>query len=244
MIAADQPTFLPADLLVRISSRSDGTVLDRALGAHIPEVVERRKAFCAANGVNYSDVVYQRIVYDKNQSYDHIEVVDENSTTKYSDDVPADALFTSMPGVGLFLPIADCVATVLYDPTKKYLALLHLGRHATLTDLLPNMLDLFTSKGSSIGDIVAWMSPSAGRATYKLGYFDQKDDPQWYAYRDVKTDGIYIDMQGYNRQQLLDAGVPADNIHASPINTMTSDNYFSHAAGDTHGRMAVLAVMQ
>lgn len=244
MIVSDQPTFLPDDLLVRISSRSDGTMLDRALDTHVPEVIKTRQAFCETNGVSYDGVVYQWIIYGEDQTYEHIEEVDEGSTTKYVSDIAADALFTGKPGVGLFLPVADCVATVIYDPVKRNLALLHLGRHATLTDLLPNMLDLFASKGSNPVDLIVWMSPSAQRATYKLDYFDRKDDPDWQSFCDVKPDGIYIDMQGYNRQRLLDAGVKSENIHTSPINTMTSDDYFSHAAGDTHGRMAVLAMMR
>lgn len=244
MIASDQPAYLPDSLLVRISSRTDGTVLDRSLGTHVPEVVKIRRAFCEANGISYDDVVYQWIIYGEDQTYEHIEEVDESSTTKHVSDVAADAFFTSTPGVGLFLPVADCVATVIYDSVKRNLALLHLGRHATLTDLLPKMLDLFTSKGSTTDDLIVWMSPSAQRATYKLDYFDRKDDPDWQPFCDVKPDGIYIDMQGYNRQRLLGGGVKSENIHTSPINTMTSGDYFSHADGDTHGRMAVLAVMR
>lgn len=244
MIAADQPTFLPDDLLVRISSRLDGTVLDRTLGTHAPEAVQARRAFCEANGVSYDDVVYQRIVYGDDQSYAHIEEVDESSTTKHISDIAADALFTSAPGVGLFLPVADCVATVVYDPVQRNLALLHLGRHATLTNLLPNILELFASKGGNLSDLIVWMSPSAQRATYKLEYFDRKDDADWQPYCDAKEDGIYIDMQGYNRQRLLNGGVKDENIHTSRVNTMTSGDYFSHAAGDTHGRMGVLAMMR
>ena len=244
MISSDQPTYLPDDILVRVSSRDDGTVLDRTLGTHAPDVVKTRQAVCEANGVSYDDVVYQWIIYGEDQTYEHIEDVDEGSTTKHVSDVAADALFTSVPGVGLFLPVADCVATVVYDPVQRNLALLHLGRHATLTDLLPKVLELFTIKGGNPGDLVVWMSPSAQRATYRLDYFDRKDDPEWQPFCDVKADGIYIDMQGYNRQRLLSGGVKPENIHTSSINTMTNDDYFSHAAGDTHGRMAVLAVMR
>jgi hypothetical protein len=39
------------------------------------------------------------------------------------------------------------------------------------------------------------------------------------------------------------AGVPAANIHVSPINTVTNDDYYSHFAGDTRQRFAVLAYM-
>lgn len=244
MIIADQPDFLPTNVVVGVSSRSDGTMLDRALDTHLPQIIENRKTFCEANGVSYDNVVYQRIVYGDDQTYDHIEEVDATSVSRLTPDVTADALFTKTAGIGLFLPVADCVATVLYDPARRHLALLHLGRHATLADLLPHMLRKFVSEGSDTADLIAWMSPSAQRATYRLEYFDHADDPAWKPYCDVKPDGIYIDMQGYNRQRLLDGGLRVENIHVSPINTMTSEGYFSHAAGDVHGRMAVLAMMR
>ena len=46
MIASDQPTCFPDEMLVRVSSRSDGMMLDRANEAHHPSVVVNRKVFC------------------------------------------------------------------------------------------------------------------------------------------------------------------------------------------------------
>ena len=126
----------------------------------------------------------------------------------------------------------------------RCLALLHLGRHSTLTGLVAKTVRQFETCGSRASDLVVWMSPSAQRETYKLDYFDHHDNPAWQPYCDIKEDGVYIDMQGYNRQRFIDCGVGVGNIHLSPINTMTSDAYFSHAAGDAHGRMAVIAMMR
>lgn len=243
MIAADQPSCFGRSVLVNFSSRNDGTVLDRAIGVHDGSVVSNRTRFCEAVDVDYGDVVFQRIIYAPTATYELLAEVDARSTTQHTGEVVADALFTEVPGVGLFLPVADCVATVVYDPVGKRLALLHLGRHSTLAGLVAKTIKHFEARGSNARDLIVWMSPSAQRETYKLEYFDQKDDSDWQSYYDVKDDGVYIDMQGYNRQRFIDSGVSMSNIHISPINTMTSDDYFSHAAGDTHGRMAVLAMM-
>jgi hypothetical protein len=244
LIAADQPDCFPNDLLTVVSSSNDGTVLDRSIGVHNGSVVSNRTRFCESVGVDYGDTVFQRIIYTPQASYEVLAEVDERSTTKHTPEVVADALFTETPGVGLLLPVADCIATVVYDPILRKLALLHLGRHSTLTGLIAKTIGHFEMRGSPASDLVVWMSPSAGRATYRLDHFDHKDDPAWKPYCDVKEDGVYLDMHGYNRHQLLAAGLVAQNIHTSPINTMTSDDYFSHAMGDERGRMAVLAMMR
>ena len=244
MIAADQPDCFDESVLVYLSSKNDGTVLDRSMGVHDGSVASSRTRVCEAAGLDYGDAVFQRIIYGECATYELIAEVDARSTTKHTSEVVADALFTEMPGVGLFLPVADCVATVVHDPTHGRLALMHLGRHSTLTNLITKTIRHFEQRGSRPEDLIVWMSPNAQRETSRLDHFDRKDEPSWRPYCDVKTDGVYIDMQGYNRQRFADCGVRAVNIHVSSINTMTDDNYFSHAAGDVHGRMAVVAMIR
>ncbi len=244
MITADQPDCFDDSLIVRFSSKHDGTVLDRAIGIHDGSIVSNRTQICEEVGIDYGNVVFQRIIYSEEATYKLLAEVDARSTTKHTGEVVADVLFTEMTGVGLFLPVADCVATVVHDPIGKRLALLHLGRHSTLTDIVTKTVKHFEAQGSRADDLIVWMSPSAGRGTYRLDYFDRKDDPDWQPYCDVKADGIYIDMQGYNRQRFIESGVKGEHVVISPINTMTSDDYFSHATGDTQGRMALVAMMR
>ena len=244
MIASDQPDCFDDSVLVYLSSKNDGTVLDRSMGVHDGSVTSNRTRLCEAAGFDYGDVVFQRIIYDGSATYELLAEVDARSTTKHTSEVVADALFTEAAGVGLFLPVADCVATIVHDPVGKRLALLHLGRHSTLTNLIAKTIGHFEMRGSRADDLIVWMSPSAQRETYRLDHFDRKDHPDWQPYHDVKTDGVHIDMQGYNRQRFIECGVKAESIYLSPINTMTSADYFSHAAGDIHGRMAVVAMMR
>lgn len=244
MIVGDQPTCFPGELLVRVSSRSDGMMLDRANEAHHPSVVVNRKAFCDLQQVNYKLVVYQQVIYDNDQSFDRIVEVDESDTSQYVSGIHADALVTSQRGVGLMLCLADCIGTVVYDPVYKRLALVHLGRHSTVAGLMTKVITWFIEQGSNPQDIIIWMAPSIKSASDRLEYFDYADDPIWKQYVDYRPDGIYIDMAGFNRASAERAGVLPENIFVLPIDTATHPEYFSHRHGDTRERFAVLAVIR
>ena len=243
MIQKDQPACFPKNVKVILSSVDDGTMLDRSIGVHDRSVVLNRQKLCKNNGVNYDNVVYQRIVYGDARTYDLIAEVDDGSTTKNTSEIVADTLYTRARNVALMLPVADCAATVVYDPKTETLSMLHLGRHSTMTPLLSRVLQKMIDEGASSSDIIVWMSPNAHARHYVMNYFDQANDPDWQGFCDKQSDGYHIDLQGYNRSICLKRGLQDINIHISPIDTVTSRDYFSHSAGDTHGRFAVVAMM-
>lgn len=244
MIASDQPRNFPAGMEVYLSSKDDGSMLDRSQSIHAPEVVARRRKFCETQSIDYDDVVYQEIVYGDEQSYENLVEVGSEHATRTTPGIQADALFTSKTRLGLLLPIADCVATVVYDPNKRLLALLHLGRHSTLTRLVAKTVNYFIKQGANPSELLVWMSPSAKRDTYKLEWFDHLNDPAWQRFCEKRSDGIYIDLPGYNQQQFISAGILPEHITISPVDTTNNPNYFSHRAGDTSDRIAVLAMMR
>ena len=133
---------------------------------------------------------------------------------------------------------------MLYDPVQRVLALLHLGRHSTLSPLLVRTIDRLIHEGSRAEDIIVWMSPSAQRQSYVMQYFDQATNPAWHSFCSYEADGIHLDLQGFNAAACQRAGIAPRNIYISPVDTVTSPDYFSHAAGDTGGRFAVLAMMR
>ena len=245
MIRTDQPTYFPPELLIAVSSKDDGTMLNRICGRHVAEIVNNRQRFCDQIGVKYDDVVYHVISYDQTQTFDNIAEVTEADTVKHNNEgIFADALYTEMAGVGLFLPVADCIATVIYDPKRRALMLAHLGRHSTVAQLMTRAVQYFVERGSQAKDLQIWMSPSITQKNYRMDYFDHTNDTNWHNFCRQTADGIYLDMQGFNRSLAIRAGVPGDNIFISPIDTADDPNYFSHSAGDTGGRFVVLAEMK
>ena len=211
---------------------------------HDPATVGRRTAFCASIGVDYQGTVYQRIVYQDNRTYHLIAEVDGASVTSVTPEVVADSLYTTTPGVALFLPVADCAATVLYDPVKRAIATAHLGRHSTYARLADHLVRHFVANGSSPADLIVWMSPHAQKDSYTLDWFDRSDNPDWQGFYEQKADGVHIDLAGFNRRCLEQQGVQARNIYVSSVDTMARTDYFSHRAGDHGGRIAVVAQMQ
>lgn len=244
MVATDQPRCFPGGVIAAVSSKDDGTMLDRTLGTHTPNIVRNRELFCTQVEVAYDDMVYQKIIYDDSQTYDVLVEVGAGDVTQYTAEVHADALFTKERGVGLFLPVADCVATVMYDPVQKTLALLHLGRHSTLTSLVAKTVEHFVAYGSDPKNVIVWMGPSAGREAYRLEWFNSADDPRWQGFYTRDEKGYYLDLAGFNRQQCIDAEVTPSNITISSVDTTDDPNYFSHMMGDVTGRIAVLAMMR
>lgn len=241
MIASDQPTCFPSNIIAGVSSRQDGTMLDRTIeNIHEESIVANREKFCEAVGVNYHDCVYQKIRYDTDCTYDTIREVSQRD----EQGVAADVVFTQAPGVGLFLPIADCVGTILYDPVRQLLALAHLGRHASVARTMSKTIEFFKEKGSSPADIIIWMSPSIAKAHYRMEYFSEIDQPDWQGYAEKKSDGIYLDIAGFNRNSAQNAGVLAENIHSSTIDTAIDQHYFSHSQGDANARFAVVVMMR
>ena len=245
MIVADQPTCFSPDLLVTVSSKNDGTMLNRIRGRHVDEIMGNRRRFCDKSGVLYDNVVYQIISYDQGQTFDNIVSVAEFDKVKHNNEgIFSDALYTESTGVGLFLPVADCIATVIYDPKRRALILAHLGRHSTIAKLMPRAILYFVERGSQVRDLQIWMSPSITQKNYRMDYFNYTDDDDWQNFCHKKSDGFYLDMQGFNRSLAVQAGVPADNIFISPIDTADNPNYFSHSSGDVGGRFAVVACMK
>ena len=241
MIATDQPICFPDNVLVRVSSRGDGTLLDRINGErHAPEVVARRRAFCAKAGVDYDTCAYMIITYDTGRTYDVIREVTEPNTEGYL----ADVLYTTTPGIGLFLPVADCIGTVIYDPVQLSLTLAHVGRHASEADTLAKTISYLAEKGSNPEDLIIWMAPAVTQDHYRMDYFAQKEDLLWRGFFTEKDDGVYIDLQGYNRSRAIASGVLPAHIYTSEVDTAVDPHYFSHSQGDTSGRFAVVAMLR
>jgi copper oxidase (laccase) domain-containing protein len=216
-------------------------MLDRTIeNIHDEAIVANRKRFCQAVGIDYRECAYQQIRYNDDSTYDVIREVDQPDSIG----VAADVLYTKVSGVGLFLPIADCIGTILYDPVRKALALAHLGRHASVAGAMKKTIEFFIEKGSSPADIIIWMSPGVAQKNYRMAYFDKLNDPDWQSYAERRNDGVYLDLVGFNRTSAQQAGVLAENIHSSAVDTATDQNYFSHSRGDVAARFAVVVMMR
>lgn len=232
MIASDQPTIFGDMIVAALSSKGDGN-LKFGLGDDA-KTLDNRQRFLSQVGIDIRHTSLVGITYDTDDfaKYRIVNVEDKGKGMLASDmEEYVDALVTTKPGHALFLPIADCAGVILYDPVRRVLMVSHLGRHSVEQKGAVKSVEYMTEKcGASAKDILVWVSPSVGRATYPLAAFEGRS------------------LQEVISEQLGRAGVAKEHIEVSAIDTARDENYFSHSEflkgrQDTSGRFAVVAMM-
>lgn len=231
MIDADQPTIFGSAVKAAISSKSDGN-MKFGIGDDA-DVRKNHQAFLSAAGIDIDRTTLVAITYDTDD-FTKYRVVDgdEKPAGLHSMDnvIYADALVTKEPHRALFLPLADCVGAIIYDPEHHVLMVSHIGRHSAEMDggrrSVKYLQDNFEADPAALK---IWLSPGVGRDTYPLHRFGGKG------------------LQEVILDQLHAAGVPAKNIEASHIDTAKSNEYYSHSeylkGNDEQGRFAIVAEM-
>lgn len=232
MIQADQPDCFPQNVIASVSALEDGQM---QLGWSQPqnEVVENRRRFLSECGIDIKQTVLLRVRYGDELTYDVIEEVGAEHCARGMYNLeggPTDCLITNQPEVALFLPIADCVATVVHDPIQNVLALAHLGRHSTVANLAEKLVrHLAQTHNTDPKDLIIWMAPSLQKQSHILQYADfANNNLDWQPYCTKLANGFSLDMQGYNHSRFTSMGVPTENITISSADTGQNSNYWSH----------------
>lgn len=190
---------------------------------------------------------HSRIYVTYGDSHTYTEVV-RVTNQNHPQTIESDAIYTTETGLVMTLPVADCVATVVYDPEVNMLGVLHLGRHASVAGLIESFtIEVADNVGSDPRDWYVWMSPSLRQPHDRMDYFLPADTDEWRDFVDVRDDGTYIDVLGHNVSRFERAGVASKNIVVSPVDTYVDERFFSNRAStelrrpERQGRMMVAA---
>ena len=146
-----------------------------------------------------------------------------------------DALITREPGYCICISTADCVPILLYDKKHQIVAAVHAGWRGTVKSILGLTLErMRTMYGTEGPDVIACIGPSISLESFEVG-----DE----VYEVFRTNGFdmgriatfkkesgkhHLDLWEANRLQLLDFGVPTEQIEVSGICTyMQHETFFS-----------------
>jgi len=140
----------------------------------------------------------------------------------------------------LFLPVADCIPIILYDPVARVLGLVHGSRESTVRKIAAKTVRLMAQHfGARPLRMVAGLGP--GIRTYDLEWFEPPadDKKEWQQFLTIVEGGrrVRVDLFGFNVHLLKTVGIPENQIEASPVDTFVDDRFFSHRAG-RKGRFA------
>ena len=185
-----------------------------------------------------------QITYGDDRSYTDVIRLDNSSGRQL---INSDAVYTTNPNQVIVLPVADCIATVIYDQVTNMLGVLHLGRHSSVAGLIEAfVIEVSDVLGSDPRDWQVWMSPGLQKKHDRLDYFEPAGSDEWRDFVRRQPGGIHIDTVNHNRARFERAGVDPANIEISTVDTYDNEAYFSHRAyldgrTDKSGRMILAA---
>ena len=218
-------------LLIAYSISKDGSM---SAGVSDAERLRNRTRFLQTNGVSADQTALVHLSYESEDFRRYFTVSSDQAGDGivYPSSLIADALFTTNKNLALFLPIADCIAAVLYDPTHQVIGVAHLGRHNLVQSGGAAIVDYMAADfGTDPTDIQVWLSPAAGRQNYPLHDFDNRS------------------LHEVANEQLMAGGVKLDAITIDQRDTTQDTSLFSHSEflkgnRQSDGRQAVVAMMR
>lgn len=154
-----------------------------------------------------------------------------------------DALVCANPSVAVAVRAADCVPLLLADSRTGAVAAVHAGWRGTAAGVVRAAVAALEQElGAHPRNLIVAIGPSIGACCYEVGP-DVRDAFAAAGHARASIDawftGRQLDLVAANRDQLMDAGVPEAQIHASGLCTaMHLDVLTSYRAEkETAGRI-------
>ena len=147
-----------------------------------------------------------------------------------------DAMVTAVPGLCLAVLTADCVPVLLFDPRKQVVAAVHAGWRGCVKLIAWKTAEILQHEfNCQPTDILAGIGPSIGPCHYEIGpeVISQVEDTfgstDGYV-TDESADGKgYFDLWEANKRQIMETGVPPQNIEIAQICTYCKAHQFFSA---------------
>lgn len=164
----------------------------------------------------------------------------------------ADIIATDDPSVALAIQVADCVPLLIAARRSTVVAGVHAGWRGTVAGAAAAAVEmLWREFGAAPEDLVVAHGPSIGACCYEVGE-DVRDafaasdfgpaSDGWFS-RD--EDGMLtLDLWAANRDQLVAAGVRADDIHQAGLCTASHPEWFASYRRDGPGTGRIAAVIR
>lgn len=203
-------------------------------------VAENRAHWCTQVGANERDIVLMAA----GRKGDEVAWVGRKSGGEM---IQTDALLTKESGVVLGLLTADCLPVVFHEPVVGIVGLAHCGWSGVHLKLAATMVAEIVENGGSADGISVSIGPSIKKQSYIVPIENllQRNDPAWQPFMYEDEQGRWhVDLAGYVRAQLEEAGVLPGNIVESKVDTYSDIRYFSHRravqTGEHDGRFLTL----
>lgn len=142
-----------------------------------------------------------------------------------------DGLVTNEKKRYLFLNVADCLPIILYDPIKEVAGVVHAGWKGVDLEIVKKAITKMQKEFSvDPSNVAVGIGPCARKESFVKEDPSQKKDPRWQPFiKQVGENKSEIDLVGFAKKQLVDAGVLENNIFDCYIDTVKDIRFFSHS---------------
>ncbi len=168
----------------------------------------------------------------------------ENHEDAAREPQPGDALTAKLSNVLLGIQTADCMPILIVDERTRAFAGVHAGWRGTYAEIVTRTIErMQQAYDSRPEDLHAALGPAICAANFEVGPEVLAQFRSKFRYADelisheqVSGKG-HLDLNRCNAQQLMDAGVRAENIYDSALCTVTrNDLFFSYRKERGHER--------
>jgi len=153
----------------------------------------------------------------------------QNTNEKY------DALISDLSNILIGVKTADCVLVLLGDVKNRAFAAIHAGWRGTVESIAGKAIEKMRANyGTKPQDLVCAIGPAAGCRNYEVGKdvidaFEEKFSTCGKLFVETRKNHALINLHLANKEQLINSGVPEENIFTAPFCTMErTDLFFSY----------------
>ena len=208
-------------------------------------VLANRRHFAAALGVQAECFTTCAQVHGSEVAVVDAKLVGAGALALSDTIAGTDALITQLPDVPLLLFFADCVPVLLADDKSGAVGLAHAGWRGTVAGIAKKTVAAMQQQfGTQPEDVLAAIAPSIGACCYEVDDFVRDKAggyEEFFAPVAGKPGKYMLDLWGYNKKELLEAGVLPEHIAIAGVCTAHNHELFCSyraEAGKT-GRMGV-----
>lgn len=174
---------------------------------------------CNYLGVSAADFIHPDQTHSANVEY-AIKGKQEYKNT--------DAIILTNYEQAVYLRFADCTPIIFYDKRNNIGAVVHAGWRGTASKIAPKTVQvMIKNNNTSLNSLYVAIGPAIGACCYTVG----DDVIEKISNTISTTDNLIlnnnkIDLKGINAQQLIDLGVPKENIDICPYCTSCNNDMF------------------
>lgn len=151
-----------------------------------------------------------------------------------------DALITNQENIFITVTVADCTPVLIYDNVQKVVAAIHAGWRGTVAQIVPKtMAAMKEYYGSHAADCLVYIGTCIDECSFEVDADVADHFEHSFKKWDDKKAKYLVDLKEANKKQVLNCGIPKDQIELSSYSTVLhNQDFFSYRQeGGMTGRM-------